>query len=74
LAIAKVASDWIVTPSTTSTDDVTYSFTVDANDGCNSFVNSSMSTPFLLHVGCPTAAATSDTYTFIGSTAATTTL
>jgi len=73
LAIAKVASDWIVTPSTTSTDDVTYSFTVDANDGCNSFVNSSMSTPFLLHVGCPEAAA-SDTYYFVGSKASTTTL
>jgi len=37
LAIAKVASDWIVTPSTTSTDDVTYSFTVNATDGCNHF-------------------------------------
>ena len=37
LGIAKVASDWIVTPSTTSTDDITYSFFVNATDGCNHF-------------------------------------
>jgi len=38
LGIAKVANDWIVTPTSTSTDDVTYTFKVNATDGCNHFV------------------------------------
>jgi len=37
LAIANVKTNWIVTPSTTSTDDVTYTFKVNATDGCNHF-------------------------------------
>ena len=35
LTIAKVGSDWIVTPTSTSIDDVTYEFKVNATDECN---------------------------------------
>jgi hypothetical protein len=54
LTITNVGSDWIVTPTSTSTDDVTYTFKVNATDGCNNFFN--MSSSFTLHVGCPEAA------------------
>jgi len=72
LTIAKVATnDWIVTPFSTLTDDVTYTFKVKVTDGCNIF--DSMSSSFVLHVGCP-AAASSDSFTFVDNLPINTTL
>ena len=71
MTIAKTGNDWIVTPSSTSTDDTTYIFKVNATDGCNVFA--SMSRNLTLHVGCP-AAAGADTYTLVNTPSATTTL
>lgn len=65
LTIAKSGNDWIVTPASTSTDDITYTFKVNATDGCSAF--DSMESNFVLHVGCPAAAA-SDTFIFVDTT------
>ena len=71
MAIAKTGNDWIVTPTTASNDDVTYTFKVTVSDLCGKY--DSMSTSFILHVGCP-AAASSDTYTFVDTSPRTATL
>ena len=59
MTISQSGNDWIVTPTNTTVDDVTYSFDVRAKDDCMS-----LGTTFRLHVGCPTAASY-DTYTFV---------
>jgi len=51
LTIAKVGSDWIVTPTSTSTDDVTYEFKVNATDECN--IYDTMKESLYIQVGCP---------------------
>jgi len=71
LAIAKSDNDWIITPTSTSTDDVTYYFDINATDGCNEY--SSANSSFILHVGCP-AAAGADTFTFVDNAPSSTSL
>jgi len=70
LTIAKIGNDWVVMPTSTSTDDVTYMFSLNVTDGCNYL---SMNTSFVLHVGCPAAAST-DTYLFVDNAPSSTTM
>jgi len=58
LTITLNGNDWVVTPVNSSLDDVTYTFKVTAANGC--FHYDGMNTSFILHVGCPSAATSSN--------------